>query len=303
MGPGPWHGAKKIMVAEHFPGRMSELLYYVSRSEADRLSRAGYPNLDAILAEEPVRLPLPRTKTGLRQCAILHTQRTGISTPVRKELVPPQKRTELFVDFEYLNNTNVRMEEEWPELKGRDMVFMIGIGQMTREGWAQTILTAESETSEAEAKLFLSFVEHLNMLGVIENPNDFSIYHWCPPERWQTQRFIDRVGGRLGFQLQTALSRFIDLREVFHAGNISIPGAMDYGLKTVAKALSAYDTRFAAEWPDGVTDGTQAMVAGGRMYEVAEPLHSVEYEHLARYLEIDCFALHKILSWLRAKAE
>lgn len=299
----PWHSAKKIIATERIEGGMPELLYYISRSQADRLRALGYPTLDAIRAEEPGRLPLPMCQVSLRQCAILYAQRARLAPPVPKEVLPSPKPIELFVDYEYVNNTNVRFTEEWPDLRGRDMVFMIGVGRMTKAGWSQSIFVAESETPQAEMKLFKDFVDHLDKIGVIANPADAAIYHWCPPERWQTQRFIDRVGGRLGYLLSTVMPRFIDMREIFHAGNVAIPGALDYGLKTVAKALSTYNDHYACEWPDdGVMDGAAAMACGFEMLSQPQPRETPEYKDLCAYLEIDCRALNQILRWLRDSA-
>lgn len=78
-----------------------------------------------------------------------------------------------------------------------------------------------------------------------------------------------------------------------------MPGAFAYGLKEFASALGAYDRIYASRWPDQLDQGLGAMVMGWKAYRQADPLHTDEFTHLRRYLEEDCAALERILSWLR----
>lgn len=174
---------------------------------------------------------------------------------------------------------------------------------MTGDGWSHKILVAPSEGPEGEAAVFEEFVDYLGSLGVVENPADCAIYHWSGYEKWQTHKAIDRIRGHVGYELETIRNRYVDLCTVMQAGPIAIPGMWDFSVKSVIKALSVYDPRFGADYPDdGVMEGASAMVAGWRMYESPKPCETDEYADLCGYLEVDCRAMHQILGWLRDAA-
>lgn len=236
-----------------------------------------------------------------RQREILKCNSSGRATPVRSSIVPERKPVELFVDYEYFTNVNVDLENQWPTLDGKEMVFLVGVGWATGDGWDHTIIPAKAETREAELKMFLEFETLLNEQGVLDHPDRAAIYHWSAAEQWQTRRSLERLGPALDKRLGSL--PWVDLQKAYHAGPVAIPGHFSYGLKEVASALSDYDPPFAVRWPDGLDEGLRAMVMGWRMYESPDPLKTDEYGRLCRYLECDCRALWQLLRWLRHQAK
>ena len=80
---------------------------------------------------------------------------------------------------------------------------------------------------------------------------------------------------------------------------IGLPGAWDYRLKSVARALGQLDPALDPHWPESLDQGKNAMVLGWRAYQTAAPLETPEMALLTDYLQADCRALMSILRWLR----
>lgn len=297
----PWHEARKVIATEKIPGRAPELLYQVSKLDLPRLSMYGYDSLDSILAVDPSKVPLFSLfgSNSDKQFAILRAQRTREPSRVLRQIVPPKKPIELFVDYEYVNNLNVDFDAQWPTLDGAEMIFMIGVGWDDEPGWQHRIFAAESETLEGERRMFEQFIEFLGEMGVMDDPKKAALYHWTSAEAWQSERAIKRLGGEVGFELAQILRSFVDLHRAFEGGCIGIPGALDYKLKSVAKALSAHDPRFAVEWPGDLCDGLRAMIMGWEVLKSQDPFSTPEFPILCEYLQADCFALRQLLRWLR----
>ena len=82
-------------------------------------------------------------------------------------------------------------------------------------------------------------------------------------------------------------------KEVFLAKPVGIPGALGYGLKKVASALSL------VAWPGNLNDGLRASVAGWKAYETERALESSHMKIVKEYNEVDCKALYEVVRWLR----
>jgi hypothetical protein len=92
----------------------------------------------------------------------------------------------------------------------------------------------------------------------------------------------------------------VDLNKVFLDGPGAIPGSWDFGLKSMAKALSEHDSEYAVHWPGELDEGLRVMVMGWKAYQSPTPLETYEMITIRQYLEIDCKALWQILRWLRS---
>ena len=117
---------------------------------------------------------------------------------------------------------------------------------------------------------------------------------------WQTRRAADRHG--YGDDHPVRALPWSDLQATLLEGPAALPGAWNYRLKDVARALSALDPRFAVEWPGDLDEGLQAMVKGWEAYKAPDPGASAAMGELLPYLEADCVALWQILHWLRSGA-
>jgi uncharacterized protein len=299
-----WGTAKDVIAREKFPGRDPALLYQVSPSIKRELSPLGFASLDSLLAIDPAKIPFEKCKgLGPKRSkvmrAILQANGTGMAIHPGPALTPPQKQYEFFVDFEYFTNVNVDFEKQWPALEGREMVFMIGAGQVVNDKWSFRSFVAAAEDRDRERDMFLQFVEHLNgqTQGSATDPSKTVLYHWTSAEVWQSRRSSDRLGLAPDYPLR--MLPWFDLQKPFLEAPAALPEAWGYGLKEVAKALGKLRPEIGIKWPEGLDEGLRAMVMGWRAYITPEPLKSKEIAVLNTYLEIDCMALHSILRWLR----
>jgi uncharacterized protein len=304
-----WRSAKQTIAREKIPGGDVSQVYQIGTRTRLELIQLGYASLEALLKVDPEALPLENLKgigaSKARQIrAILHANRTGQAVVPPRELIPPQRRFEFFVDFEYFVNIDVDFDNQWPDLQGREMIFMIGVGWNHPFGggegsWHFQPLEAQAETLEAEVELFERFLRLLDAQtgGAHLDPAQTALYHWTSAEVWQTQRAADRQGLPADHPLLRL--PWVDLQKVFLNGPAGLPGALMYGLKEFAGALGAYDPDYAIQWPQELDQGLNAMVMGWQAYRQPEPLQSVEFSHLRRYLEEDCAALERLLRWVR----
>ena len=129
------------------------------------------------------------------------------------------------------------------------------------------------------------------------DPARTAIYHWSSAEVWQTQRVADRH--QLAEDHPLRRLPWVNLQKVFLDGPAALPGALDFGLKTVARAVGELDPEFKSQWPEDLEAGQQAMLLGWQAYRTADPLKSKELNKVAEYLEVDCQAVWNILRWLR----
>jgi len=287
------------------PGRDPALLYQVSLSIKRELHSLGFSNLDSLLAIDPVRVPLEKCKgLGPKRSkmmrAILEANRSGNPVRPNPAMVPQRRKHEFFVDFEYLTNLNVDFEGQWPTLAGREMIFMVGVGQNSPSGWIFIPFVAAAENQEQEREMFLQFTDFLNQRtnGTATDPSETVLYHWTSAEVWQSKRSSDRLGFAADHPLRVL--PWCDLQKPFIEGPGALPKAWAYGLKEMAGALGYISPELVVEWPEDLCDGLNAMVMGWQAYSQPEPVQSNEMALLTRYLEVDCASLHAILKWLRA---
>jgi len=302
----PWSGAKRRILEEHWPHTPLEVLPGIGHVQAAALRGLGFASIEELLARDPDgskwagNIPRfgPLRESHLR--AILTANATGRPTPIPAEAVPRARRTELYCDFEFLSSCHPDFDRDWPELKGREMVFMIGVGWEEAGGWRFRRFTARDESAAAEQVMWRQFLSFLRKRGVGIGRgagDDAVLFHWSPAERVQARRASERLDLPELEELP-----WLDLRESFTRGQIALPGHWSYGLKEVARAVGDWSSDHAVAYPDGLGEGLSAMVAGWRAYEQAEPRSSREMKLIGCYLEVDCRSLKAVLDWLRYEA-
>ena len=301
-----WQTAKKTIALEKTPGGDPSRLYFVGPAAKTALAARGYTSLDSLLQADPASLPLEQIKgLGAKRAgqmrAVLHANRSGAAVLPPPEALPVRKPFEFYVDFEYFSNANVDFEVQWPELGGREMVFMIGVGWEAGAEWRYKAFVAGQESQAGEWAAFERCIEHLQIetQGALFELGASALYHWSSAEVWQTRHVADRHGLPQSHPLRKL--PWYDLQQVFLNGPAALPGAWKFGLKEVASALGAMEPAFETRWPADLDAGRQAMVMGWRAYEGPEPMESREMELLQEYLQADCRVLWQILRWLRAR--
>ncbi len=302
----PWHTAKGIIAREKTPGKDPALVYQIGPRVKRELANMGFPSLDTMLKGDPNNVPLEKCKgVGSKRSsqirAIFEANRSGSPSLPPSGLIPPQRRFEFFIDFEFFTNVNVDFDRQWPTLDGCEMIFMAGVGWENRGRWSFKPFIAAAEDQNRECQMLEEFLEFLKTQtnASLADPAKTAIYHWSNAEVWQARRASDRQQFADSHALRNL--PWCDLQKVFLNSPCSVPGAWNYGLKGVAKALGNLNPEFDPMWPGDLDEGLRAMVMGWRGYGKEDPLQSEEMQLLAQYLEGDCRALWKILRWMRSK--
>lgn len=303
-----WRTAKGIIAREKTPGGDPALVSQIGLNAKRQLASMGYSNIASMLREDPRDIPLENCrgigdKKAGRIRTILKANQSGNPVFPPTDIIPSKKTFEFYVDFEYFTNVNVDFDAQWPTLEGCEMVFMIGVGWEERGSWRFAVFVADAEDRDQEPKMFEGLLNHLESAtnGAFLDDSMTALYHWTGPEVWQTRRAADRHQ----FPKEHPLRHvpWSDLQKVFLDGPGAVPGAWNYGLKAFAKALGDLNPEFASHWPADLGEGLPAMVMGWKAYETSNPAASKEMRILTQYLEADCKALWKILSWLRSAPE
>ena len=295
-----WHTAKKIITQERIAGGALETLYYVGAKEASKIAARGYHCIADLLACDPATIDFERTGVRQRQLrAILSANRSGVVVRPANVVAPKRRRYEFYVDFEFFGNLNVNFEQEWPELQGCEMIFMVGIAWQEQGNWYERQFVATAESQDAEHAMLTEVTEFMleQTSGHLNDPEYTALYHWSRAEKEQIVKAVCRHN--LGENHVLANLPWVDLCQICEGNAVGIPGAWSYGLKEVAKALGNLDPGLDPHWPDSLGDGLSAQVMGWGSYRWKNPLVTTEMEMLKAYLSADCRALHSVLVWLR----
>lgn len=300
-----WGEAKKIIAKEKISGADPRLVAQISSNIKRELAKLGYLNLESLIKKDPNELDLKKCKgIGSKKekqiKAILEANRSKSLIKPAQEYIPPKIQFELYVDFEYFSNINVDFNNQWPNLEGCEMIFMIGIGWGDSDKWFFEVFVSESEDQIEERKIIEKLINFLNSHtnGTFTDSAKTRFYHWSSAEITQSRK----VAERHEFPQDHPLMKlpWFDLRKVLLNSSCCIPGAWTYELKEVANALGKIKPEFDPKWPGDLDKGLRAMVMGWNAYQQAKPLESKEMKILKEYLEADCKALWKILKWMRS---
>lgn len=303
----PWHSAKVQISEERVPGGELSSIYYVGTGLKEHLLGRGHKSREDLLSaqlsvQELQSIPRLGASTAPRIARILEANHVGEMCPSKPSSIPPQQGYELFVDFEDFTNVNVNFDDDWPALKGCEMIFMVGVGWEDDRGlWAFKEFVAESESTQAEQEMLAEFAAFLlqNTEGNLTKPGAVRLFHWSNAERSRMKRAADRHD-RPPEDLWRTLPWYDMQKEIFLQEPIGLPGAWDYKLKSIGRALAEYDPEYGVAWPSDLGGGLEAMVMGWKAYQQPNPINSQEMRTIVEYNEIDCKALWRILNWLRS---
>jgi hypothetical protein len=167
-----------------------------------------------------------------------------------------------------------------------NLVFMVGIGWEGEDGaWQHRCLVADALSSEEEARLLGE------MLEVVGSANDqVEVCHWGLFERVTLLPKLQALGLRHGHL------RFHDLCQWMVDHEVVVRGALDFGLKTVGRAMRANGLTDLS-WPPATVDGLEAMHHAWEHY-TNNALRDNALRDIAAYNETDCrmmLEVHRVL--------
>lgn len=204
---------------------------------------------------------------------------------------------EFFVDFETVDI-----------ISDTSMIFMIGVGHIVDTKWVFKSFCVKTMTMENEGQMLLEFHAYIHDITNTfkkEHPTfkTANLYHWGHAEQSTYTRTMARHDNLIHKDLK--ITTWCDFLTVFKDEPIVVRGALNFGLKTIVKAM--YNNAFInTKWEENkITNGLNAMV-----YAYQEHLNCLKnpetklmdasiIQDIVKYNEIDCKVLWEIMTYLR----
>ncbi len=250
---------------------------------------AGAGLCDAVLAAN--RLPVP---------SVLPTRIVRADPSWRSRAT-----AEFYVDFE----TTSSLDDDFtdlPAIGGQPLVFQIGCGHWENDEWRFAQWTAKRLTPEDEGAVIDAWVNHMTAVAAASGTTLAAsrVVHWSAAEPVNLETAYNSARSRhpeATWPLRLPWFDFLSV--VVRAEPVTVTGAFNFGLKSIAKAMHAaglIDTT----WSEGPTDGMRAMVGAWWCDADAERLGATMPDldlmrDIAGYNEVDCRVMAEVVSWLR----
>jgi hypothetical protein len=212
---------------------------------------------------------------------------------------------ELYVDFETVNN----LDDDFtalPEVGGQPLIFQIGCGWWEAGVWRFAQWTADYLTEAAEAVVFDGWIGHMREMLSERGLrwDDARLIHWSPAEWVNLSRAYNSARERHPGRTWPLLRWFDFLNEVICKEPVTVRGAFNFRLKSIASAMHAAGL-IETVWRDGPVDGLGAMAGGwwcaGEAARSGVSMRNLELmKQIGAYNEVDCRAMAEIVAWLRA---
>jgi hypothetical protein len=245
--------------------------------------------------------------------AILDVNRSNDGPPVRpariraaEEEWHPEPPLEFYVDFETVED----LDDDFsciPEKGGQPLIFMIGCGHVEDGEWRWSCFIANALTEPCEAEIidawFALMAAVRQRLGT--DSEEPPLFHWSHHEPTQFESAYNSAKVRHPEKDWPTPRWFDFLSQVVRSQPVAVRGALDFGLKAVAKAMHS-QALIDTIWGDGPTDGLGAMTgawvcaveAGQRGCTLTE---TELMQEIARYNEVDCKVMMEIVRYLRGR--
>lgn len=202
------------------------------------------------------------------------------------------RNTELYVDFETINDAFLTDFTYLPISKKLNMVFAIGVLIVTSEKIEYKVFCVNDFILEEEKRICKSFARFVKECGV-----NTLLIHWSKAEPNMWSNVVNK------HQIDIGEVEWFDVLELFKTEPITVKGAFNFSLKTIARAF--YNNSFiSCVWDTKTTDGGSVMLNATKAIEEArlkdEPLcETLIMKDIIRYNQIDCKTVYEILKHLR----
>lgn len=243
--------------------------------------------------------------------AVLNVNRATNVAPVLPEriVVEDEWRTpadlEWFVDFETVSS----LDDDFaacPKMGGQPLIFQIGCGWYVDGVWTFRQWTTNDLSEEEEARIIDEWVATMSGLAAEQGLplSAARIIHWSAAEVSFLSGAYNSARARhpeKGWPVD--LPWFDFLQRVVRPAPVTVKGAYNFGLKSIAKGMHRAGL-IPTVWGDGPTDGLGAMV--GAWWCRAEaarrnvPMGEIDLMvEIAAYNEVDCRVMSEVVTWLR----
>jgi len=203
---------------------------------------------------------------------------------------------EFYLDFETININldSIIQEGIIKEQNHNELIFLIGIGNLDLNNkWNYKYLILKEKTKECELEMFDEFYKLIKDILKINNKKIAKFYHWSNAESQIYKNFKNR---NPNYFFNDEWIIFYDLCKVFINEPITIKDALDYSLKTIAKALYKHKL-INSIWNTNL-NGFNVMIQANNIYDkyinISNHINDKLIKEIIDYNEIDCKVLSDI---------
>ncbi len=205
---------------------------------------------------------------------------------------------EFYLDYETMNSNFGKIIVDRNEVDYEDfnLIFMIGVGYEDSNGqWQYKSFVVKESNKKSEKEMLTDFWEYIDNTLKLYKKKDAVFVHWSQAEKTS----YDKTRLR---HPDLPQKNFVDLYQVFIDEPIVIKGALNYSLKSIARAL--FDHKIINTIWDSSSqcaNGLNAMLIAHNIYSKNKQV-SVDIplmKEIEKYNEIDCKCLWEIIRYLR----
>ena len=245
-------------------------------------------------------------KISSRVDAILNINRQNevIVSPTKITCNEPKWRyresneMEFYLDYETMNSNfgSIIIDNNNIDYENFNFIFMIGLGYQDKSNkWQYKSFIAEEKTINSEKVILEAFWTYINSVLKQYKKSKAVFVHWSQAEKSAYDKSRER-------HTNLPEMKLLDLYQVFLNEPIVVKGALNYSLKSIAKAL--YDNKLIATVWDTTSqcaNGLNAMLMAYNLYSKNTKVTSDNtlMKEIELYNEIDCKCLWEIIVYLR----
>ena len=204
---------------------------------------------------------------------------------------------EFFIDYETINSNMGQCEinNNTINYNDNDIIFLIGIGY-NDNGWKFKKFLSKTNTVSGELEMIKEFWECINSLLRKFNKSESIFLHWTQAEPTCYKKLQNRHE-----EENLPNKNFYDMYLLFKNSNIVVKGALNFSLKSIAKAMFK-NNLISSSWDNSIcSNGLNAMLLAYEQYKNNNSISGLEPTMLEiiKYNEIDCKVLFEIMNYLR----
>ena len=213
---------------------------------------------------------------------------------------------EFYLDFETLNsNFGSIIKDGIISYDSNQFIFMVGIGYENNGEWIYKTFVMGEKSDDSELEMFYEFYEYINLVLKQQKKKKAKFYHWSFAEPSAYANFKKRHSDSKFYDSNYI---FYDLYQVFLSEPVVVKGALNFSLKTIAKALNKWDM-IESCWDSSspCSNGLTAMILANKLYEsvknntIDNVIEDPVMKEIIKYNEIDCKVMWEIHKLIREK--
>lgn len=214
---------------------------------------------------------------------------------------------EFYLDFETLNsNFGSIIKEGVISYNSLQHIFLIGLGYSCHGQWKFKNFIMHNKSDYAECLMFDKFIAYVKYLLKINNKKKAKFYHWSNAEVSAYSNFCQRVS-----YPNIKFIEFYDLNKIFIEEPITIKNALNFSLKSIAKALYNHNL-IKSSWDTSspCSNGLNAMILANNIYD-KNNTDNINNEYCLKnnpimkeiiyYNEIDCKVMWEIHNLIKKR--